>query len=196
MQQADFDVSDFNSREAGDKSVYVKFYIRPVINDTESDAAGRPIYHDKEYIEIRTPGNTTNVIQRPVTDMDKKRFQAAYREFKAGAEEQTGGGTPLTEAPWITRSQVEELSYLRIRTLEQLSQVGDDVCTRIPGLHKLKERAKAMVAHAEKQAPFLVIQRDNEEMRNRMEAMEKTIAEQAELIKSLKAPDTTAKAKG
>jgi len=194
MQNADFDVNDFNTRESADKSVYVKFYIRPVINDAESDAAGRPIYHDKEYVEIRTPGNTTNVIQRPVTDMDKKRFQAAYREFKAGETEQTSGGTPLMEAPWITRSQVEELSYLRIRTLEQLAVVGDDVCTRIPGLFKLKERAKMMAEHAEKQAPFLVIQREAEEMRTRLDAMQQTIDEQAAIIKSLKAPDTTVKA--
>ena len=194
MQQADFDVDDFKSREAGDKSVFVKFYIHPVINDAESDKEGRPIYFDKEYVEIRTPGNTTNIVHRPVTEMDKKRFRLAYGEFKAGNEEQSGGGTPLTEAPWITRSQVEELSYLRIRTLEQLAAVGDDVCTRIPGLFKLKERAKLMVEHAEKQAPFLVIQREADEMRNQLEALQQTVAEQAAIIKSLKAPDTSAKA--
>jgi|RhiMethySRZTD1v2_1073278.scaffolds.fasta_scaffold09469_13 hypothetical protein len=186
MQTADFDVNDFNSREAGDKSVYVKFYIKPVLNETKTDEEGRPIYDDKEYIEIRTPGNTTNIVVRPVSDMDRKRFRLAYQEFKSGETEQTGGGTPLIEAPWITRSQVEELSYLRIRTLEQLAAVGDDVCTRIPGLYKLKERAKMMAERAEKAAPFMKIQAENDEMRNRLETLEKTIADQAGLIASLK----------
>jgi len=186
MQTADFDVGDFNSREAADKSVYVKFYIRPVLNDAESDKEGRPIYNDKEYIEIRTPGNQTNIVHRPVTDMDKNRFKLAYREFKSGEAEQIGDGTPLVEAPWITRSQVEELSYLRIRTLEQLAAVGDDVCTRIPGLFKLKARAKLMAERAEKAAPFLEMQKANDELKNRLETLEKTIADQAALIASLK----------
>jgi hypothetical protein len=81
---------------------------------------------------------------------------------------------------------VEELSYLRIRTLEQLAAVGDDVCTRIPGLYKLKERAKMMAERAEKAAPFMKIQAENDEMRNRLETLEKTIADQAGLIASLK----------
>jgi hypothetical protein len=194
VQTADFDVSDFQSREAGDKSVYVKFYIKPKENEQKTAEEGRPIYEDKEYVEIRTPGNTTNIVNRPVTDMDRKRFAAAYREFKAGAEEQMGSGTPLMEAPWITRSQVEELSYLRIRTLEQLAEVGDDVCTRVPGLFKLKARAKLMVAHAEKTAPFTQLQHENEELRNRLETLEKNLAEQAQIIAQLKKPDATAKA--
>lgn len=185
MQSADFDVNDFSSREAADKSVYVKFYVRPVLDDAASDEAGRPIYKDKDYIEIRTPGNQTNIIQRPVTDMDKRRFAQAYREFKSGEVEQTNG-TPLIEAPWITRSQVEELSYLRIRSLEQLANVNDDVCTRIPGLFKLKQRAQYMVERADKQAPFLVMQKENENMRNEMETLKRMVEEQAEVIKSLK----------
>jgi len=189
--QADFDVEDFEHRNAGDKSVYVKFYVRPFLDEAESAKEGRPIYKDRDYVEIRTPGNQTNIIQRPVTDMDKQRFRASYAAFKAGDTEQVIG-TPLAETPWITRSQVEELAYLRIRTLEQLANVGDDVCTRIPGLFKLKQRAQAAIERAEKTAPFIAMQAENEAMRNRLEAMETTIAEQAAIIKRL---DSAATAK-
>jgi len=185
MQTADFDVDDFKSREAADKSVYVKFYTRPVADQSASDEAGRPIYVDKEYVEIRTPGNQTNIIQRPVTDMDRKRFAPAYKEFKSGETEQVIG-TPLAEAPWITRSQVEELSYLRIKTLEQLSHVGDDVCTRIPGLFKLKQRAQNMVEKAEKDAPFIQMQAEYDQLKDKLAAMENTITEQAALIAGFK----------
>ena len=189
--QADFDVEDFEHRNAGDKSVYVKFYVRPFLDEAESAKKGRPIYKDRDYVEIRTPGNQTNIVQRPVTDMDKQRFRASYAAFKAGDTEQVIG-TPLAETPWITRSQVEELAYLRIRTLEQLANVGDDVCTRIPGLFKLKQRAQAAIERAEKTAPFIAMQAENEAMRNRLEAMETTIAEQAAIIKRL---DSAATAK-
>lgn len=181
---AEFDVNDFNSREAADKSVYVKFYVRPKENEAKSNEAGRPIYDDTEYVEIRTPGNATNVVNRPVTDMDRRRFAQQYAAFKAGETEQTVG-TPLAEAPWITRSQVEELAYLRIRTLEQLANVGDDVCTRIPGLFKLKQRAQAMAEAAAKQAPFTQMQAENEELRNNLESLKKTVAEQAAQIQNL-----------
>jgi hypothetical protein len=183
-EQADFDVSDFDSRNAGDKSVFVKFYIRPFQDEAKSVEEGRPIFKDKEYVEIRTPGNQTNIIQRPVTDMDKQRFRGAYAAFKAGDAEQIIG-TPLTETPWITRSQAEELAYLRIRTLEQLANVGDDVCTRIPGMFKLKQRAQAALERAEKTAPFIAMQAENEAMKNRLDAMEATIADQAAIIKRL-----------
>lgn len=186
MQTADFNVEDFDSREAGDKTVYVKFYVKPVRDEDASVAEGRPIYKDKEYIEIRVPGNQTNVVQRPVSDMDRRRFRTAYEKFKEGETEQTIG-TPLTEVGWITRSQVEELSYLRIRTLEHLAEVGDDVCSRMPGMYKLKQRAQQAVAKSEKDAPFLAIQQKNEEMANRMAAMEQTIAEQSAIIQKLNA---------
>ena len=183
-EQADFDVGDFDSRTAGDKSVFVKFYIRPFQDEEKSAEEGRPIFKDKEYVEIRTPGNETNIIKRPVTDMDKQRFRGAYAAFKAGDAEQIIG-TPLTETPWITRSQVEELAYLRIRTLEQLANVGDDVCTRLPGMFKLKQRAQAALERAEKTAPFIAMQKENEDLRNKLAALEHALADQAEAIRAL-----------
>jgi len=182
--EADFNVADFEHRNAADKSVFVKFYIRPFQDEAKSIEEGRPIFKDKEYVEIRTPGNQTNIVQRPVTDMDKQRFRAAYAAFKAGDAEQIIG-TPLTETPWITRSQVEELAYLRIRTLEQLANVGDDVCTRLPGMFKLKQRAQAALERAEKTAPFIAMQKENEDLRNKLAALEHALADQAEAIRAL-----------
>jgi len=183
---ADFDPADFESRESADKSVYVKFYMRPVQDEAKSASEGRPIYTDKEYVEIRTPGNQTNVIQRPVSDMDRQRFRHAYRAFKEGEVEQVTG-TPLVEAPWITRSQVEELAHLRIRTMEHLADVGDDVCTRVPGLYTLKDRAKKMMEKSKDAAPVTELQAKNEELRNELEALKITIKEQSEVILALKA---------
>lgn len=180
----DEDPKDFESRTAADKSVYVKFYLRPVIDDAASDKEGRPIYRDKEYVEIRTPGQQNNVIQRPVSDMDRQRFRAAYQQFKAGEEEQTIG-TPLTEMSWITRSQVEELAHLRIRTVEHLSTLDDAVCSRYAGLYKLKQRAQQVVAQSEKDAPFQQLQADNQKMNEELAALRETVREQSEIIKKM-----------
>jgi len=186
MQSADFNVEDFEHRNAADKNVYVKFYVRPVQDESKTAEEGRPIYKDREYVEIRTPGNQNNVIQRPVSELDRQRFRQAYMAFKAGETEQVVG-TPLTEVPWITRSQVEELSHLRIRTLEHLAGLNDEVCTRVSGLYKLKQRAGLALEQAAATAPISALQKENEEMANRLEAMEATIKEQSQLIKNLTA---------
>lgn len=184
--EADFNPADFEHREAADKSVYVKFYMRPTLNQSKSDAEGRPIFDDREYLEIRTPGNQTNIINRPVSDMDRQRFRRAYQQFKAGDEEQLTG-TPLSEVPWITRSMVEELIHVRIRTLEHLANVNDDVCGRIPGLYALKDRAKAALDKAAGDAPFIAMQAKNEELVNELATLKQALAEQAALLKKLNA---------
>ena len=187
----DEDPKDFESRTADDKHVYVKFYIRPVPDQAASDEAGRPIYKDREYVEIRTPGQQNNVVQRPVTDIDRERFRQAYRAFKAGEEEQTIG-TPLTECSWITRSQVEELAHLRIRTLEHLAGLDDSVCSRYAGMYKLKQRAQQMLEQSEKSAPFTKMQSEYEELKNAHAALMDTVKEQSAIIKQLQA-DSAAK---
>jgi hypothetical protein len=179
-------MEDFEDGSKQDSKTYVKFYIRPVHDEEKSAEEGRPIYHDCEYIEIRTPGNETNIVRRPVSEIEKRRFAAQYRAFKAGETEQNTG-TPLSEVPWITRSQVEELSYLRISTIEILAEVNDDVCTRIPGLFKLKQRAQLYVTQAKENAPNLRLQKENEDMKIRMDNLEHTVTEQAALISTLKA---------
>lgn len=182
----DADAGDFESREAGDKSVYVKFYYRPVQDEDASAKEGRPIYKDREYVEIRTPGNQTSVVQRPVSDLDRQRFRGAYRQFKNNVEEQVVG-TPIAEATFLTRSQIEELSHMRIRTVEHLAELGDDVCSRFAGLYGLKNKAKAFVDSAKGQAPFIEMQKRNEELNNKIEAMQKTIEDQSEIIRKMQA---------
>jgi len=185
-EQADLDPRDFESREAADKSVYVKFYTKPVQDEAESVKEGRPIYKEREYVEIRTPGQQNNVIQRPVTDMDRQRFRLAYRQFKDGIEDQLVG-TPLTEVGWMTRSQVEELHHMRVRTVEHLAELNDSVCGAHAGLYKLKQKAQQVIEEGKKNAPFAVLQEQHERAMAEMEALRQTVAEQSEIIKGLQA---------
>jgi len=139
---AEYDVADFEDRTRGDKNTLVRFFIRPVLNEAKSAKEGRPIYEDKEYCEIHVPGNQTNVPIKPVNSIIKQRFGTQYARWKETGEADFVEGTVLSEVPWLSRSQVEELAYLKIRTLEQLAGVGDEVCSRTMGLTELKRRAK------------------------------------------------------
>lgn len=186
MDTAEFDVNDFSNRYAGDKSVYAKFYLVPVKNERKSAEAGRPIFEDQEYVEIRAAGNQNNIVRRPVSDMDRQRFAAAYELFKAGHDEQIIG-TRLTEVPWLTRAQCEELAYMKIFTLEHLANVGDNLCIGVPGMLDLKRRAQAALEKAEAAAPFTAMQKENEDLRNKIDSLTNAVEEQAGIIKKLEA---------
>lgn len=185
MQTYDEDVRQFDSRGSMDNKVLARFYMKAEQDKKASVEAGRPIFKDKEYIEIVVPGDSKDVVIRPVTDMDKQRFHKIYEAFKSGAESQLIG-TPLEEVTWIPRSQVEELKYFKIFTVEHLAEVRDDACSKLPGLHELKRRAKAFVAAAEDAAPLLALEQRIKDQENEMNALKEALREAANTIKELK----------
>lgn len=185
METADFDVRDFEERQAGDKSVMARFYTQPRRDEAESAKAGRPIYKDVEYVEIIAAGNANNIIQRPASDMDRRRFSSQYERYKAGDSEQMVG-TPLVEVPWLSRSQVEELNYLKIRSLESLANLSDSVCGQYAGLYDLKRKAEAHLKAAEAVSPLTELQKENEDLKNQLAALKQAVDDQTKIISKLK----------
>lgn len=164
---ADFDVAEFDDPNSN-KGVYARFYYVPKPDLVASTEAGRTIFVDREYIEIIAAGNANNIVRRPASDMDRQRFSAAYARFKAGDAEQLIG-TPLVEVPWLTRSQVEELMYRKIRTLEELAQINDTACNA-PGMYDLRRKAKAWLDKAAEAAPFTKMQAEMDALRAELDA--------------------------
>lgn len=168
--EADFNVKDFDSRNSG--NVYPIFYMTPKKDEAASIEAGRPIFKDVEYVKIIVPGGSTSVVDKPVRQDDRDRFRAAYEKFKAGDSEQIVG-TPLKEIPWLTRSQIEELAYLKVRTLENLAELNDSVCTSTPGMFDIKAKAKDWLKKAEGAKPFMALTAELEALRAEINALKK-----------------------
>lgn len=124
-----------------DDRMIVSFSVEPRLDQAASDKANRPVFNDCEYIEVRTPGNTTNIVKRPVTDMDKARFQAKYAAWKESGDNVTEG-TPLAAWPALTVSQVKELAHFGIKTVQQLAALGDNELQNFRGAHALKGKAQ------------------------------------------------------
>lgn len=171
--QADFDVEDFEDRHRSDPKAFVRFFIHP----TEIGIVdGLMKYKDVEMCEIIVPGNQTNRPVKKVNDIIKRRFGQQYRKWKeSGHSEAMLEGTVLTEITWLTRSQVAELAYVHVRTLEQLAVLGDDVCARMPGLYDLKKKAAAFIKKAKNAAPILDLQKQLDEERNKNEVLVQNI---------------------
>jgi hypothetical protein len=106
------------------------------------------------------PGEKNVIIREPVWDQHLKRFPQQWQQFLAGEKEQVVG-TPLKVAPFLTESQVEELGFFKIRTIEQLADLSD-TGMNFMGAQELKNAAKR----------FIEKTRGNDALLARIEALE------------------------
>jgi hypothetical protein len=173
---ADFDVADFDPKN-NDKGIYARFYLEAVQDSAASIEAGRPVFKDVEYVEIIAPGNANTIVVRPARQTDIQRFRNSYKAFKEGMSDVLDG-TPLSEIPWLTRSQVQELAVMKIRTAEQLADLADSACVNAAGMFTLKRKAQAWIERANEAAPFTKLAAENEELRARLAALEAMAAAQ------------------
>ena len=174
MATADYDYNDFT--EAGsqkaDENLLVRFYMKPVQDKAASAKEGRPIFKEKEYIEIRVPGSRHPQAARPVTYRDKQRFHRHYEAYKA-RKELAVEGTVLSEWPAITRSQVQELEFFGVKTVEQLASVADSKLKNFAGLGRLKQVAVAWLEESKSED---TLKQENKEMKGEIEELKAQMA--------------------
>jgi hypothetical protein len=170
----EYDANPQDFQDNSMKGVHARFYWFPYKDEAASAEAGRPIFQDREFVELLAPGNSTNIVRRKVSDMDRRNFPQQYALFKQGDSEQMVG-TPLAEWPMVTRSHVEELAYIKCRTVEQLAEINDAACNTMPGLYDLKKKAKLWLEKAASDAPFTAMAKENEELRARIAALEESM---------------------
>ena len=142
MQTAEYNHEDFssNSQSEADKTLLVKFYIKSLPDKEATAKEARPMFKDVEMVDIKVPGQRDGVA-RPATYRDKTRFPRHYEAFKARVE-LPAEGTPLAEWPAISRSMADQLSFINIKTVEQLADFHDSSMTGVPGAQTLKQKAK------------------------------------------------------
>jgi hypothetical protein len=139
-----------------DASVVALFKSLPFKNEALTAKAGRPIYEDREVVELRYPGSR-NVGVFPSTAMSHwdsdpetgeqhivtyaERFPRQYQQFKAQAT-QTKTGTPLMYANFITEARKAELRALNIYTVEALASIdGHELKNLGMGGREMKNKA-------------------------------------------------------
>jgi len=181
--------------QAPTHGLYVQFYMHSVQDSAESLIQGRSIFNEVEYVRIRTPGDKSSIIERPLRfgplpGDDNNRFAQEYFMFKQGVADPLIG-TPLTEWPQVTSSQVNEMVHFNVRTVEQLATMSDTNAQNFAGILKLREKAKVFLQNAKDQAPLLQMQNELESRDNQIETMMNQMQEmQGELaaLKGMPAP--------
>jgi hypothetical protein len=192
METIDYDISVHSTPNKGDETLLVKFFIDAVKDEKASLAAGRPIFKDAEWIDIRIPGNRDNIVIRPIRPDDITRFPRHYDAFKKRiGNEESVVGTPLAAWGWpgMTRSRIEELKYFNVRTVENVAGMVDGLGQKIMGFQGMKAAAKEYLAATASRAPLV-------QMQLKMEALMHKVDEQATTIARLIAEKSGAAAPG
>jgi hypothetical protein len=145
-----------------------RFSKESVLDEAASEAAGRPIYAPRVFIEIRIPGDLDNCPKRAVRPGDEKTYPAAWKAFQAEQVEVVTG-TPLEVWPLMTRSAVLELAHFRIRTVEQLAEVPDGGLEALGPHAALRGQARDWLAIAGGVAPLQAARAEAAALRKEVE---------------------------
>ena len=131
-------------------------------------------FFDVEMVEILVPGDAKSGPVRMVDESVKKRFAAAYRDWKAGIDQSTTG-TPIQLLVGTT-SVYHQLKAINIHTVEQLASQSEMFIDRFGlGGRELVERAKRVLVN---QKTVRELQ-DAEDKDRRIASLEKQIADLA-----------------
>src|SRR5581483_7129534 len=87
-----------NSFGPGDERILPRFHIESILDPVATEREGRPIFRDREEVELITPGNPYNIPNEIVNDDHRRRWPREYEAFKKGIEI-SSDGTPLEQWP-------------------------------------------------------------------------------------------------
>jgi hypothetical protein len=163
----------------GDAALGVRFDRRPMQDMEETAKQGRPIFQELDFIHIWTPGDKTTEIDTLVNDHYRERFAAKYAAYLAGMDQDALDGTPLGQWTGLTAAQVMELSFFKVKTVEQLAGMSDDNLSKLgPGYMARRKAAITYLEQAKGNAPL-------EKMQAELATRDDTIRTQGMQLKAM-----------
>lgn len=179
--EGDVEAFGLDSRK-GDERLMIRFFKKAARDDEASAASGTMRFKEVECIQIMVPGDRDNILIRPLGEGDKRRFGKQYEDWKRTGDGETMSGTPLEMWGKLTLPQIEEFRYIGVRTLEQLAELNDNACMKLPGAVALKQKAADFIKLQREEAPLRKVQ---EELASR----DRQIQELMDRLKKLENPE-------
>lgn len=162
------------------------FYMDTVKDELASHAAGRDIHREVERVRIIIPGAVASILVKNVDDSHRQQYPEQYAAFKAGRE-QPLSGTALSQWPVLNRAMVEELHYLKLRTVEEIANLSDVQLQGLMGGQNLRALARAYLDDAEAQALTTKLTAENDVLRSRVGVLEAQVGELGQQLAALSA---------
>jgi hypothetical protein len=180
--ESDIANQNFVGAKNPDTALHVVFYTKPCKNDWETTKQGRPIFEDKVYVRIHTPGNQLSVIDVPARDDHKARFPLHWAHFENTHGKTEGQiGTPVNQWAILSPAQVEMLRALKFYTVEQIAFASDDQinsCGMLAGMapFAFRDRAKMYLSGAKGDSEQAKLAAELQAERDARKALEERLA--------------------
>lgn len=176
-----------------DSKTTVTFRNHVMPDPAASQKAGRPIFSESEVCDIVFAANTKTKATFPAHEAEPNAtresvkegggvityammYNEQYRAFKAGTT-QPLGGTPLSEAPFLTEAKRRELKALNIHTVEALADLDGPALKQLGmGGRELKNQATAYIRSADGSANATALAAENVSLREQMAELQAQIS--------------------
>lgn len=176
MIASDLANPEFSNPTDPDARLHVEIFRQPLKNEFRSEKEGRAIFDEVVMISIQIPGDTTTKVVQPLREDHKMRFPRHWAYFDSTqGKDALEIGTPLGQWPILGPAQVEELRYLKFRTVEQIASASDEQLRKMGSAGGM-----AGTALRERAIRFLTVAKDASVADHAAEELAKIRAEQAE----------------
>ena len=129
------------------EGLVVTFHPQRVRNEFQSKAQNEPVYDNVDFVKILIPGNTKDLIDRPVQDADKERFPREWFNY-VNRHEQQMAGTKLEDWGYLNDDRVGSFKALNVFTVEQLIHIPDVHLFRFgPDIRDIQGKAREFIAN-------------------------------------------------
>lgn len=136
--------SAFNSQQKEGRN-YVKFYRQWVRNNFKSNAEGREVGDEQDFILIISPGNSKTEVRRKASDNDKMAYAQEWAAYLQGKEQQIAG-TPIELLPGMPNGMADALKAQYIYTIEQMAGLSDIAMQKVGmGGNEIRNKARAFL---------------------------------------------------
>ena len=160
-----------------DQNLLVMFYNRSVLNAVKSAAEDRPIHENQIFIKIQSPGETLNIIDRPMNHEDKKRFPQQWGAFVHNRT-QIPEGVPIDLLFPNYPAVAENLRGMGIFTIEQCSKLSASAIDNIGrGGQEYVNRANKYLESAGKGQGFHQLQKEVDQLKATNNRLEQQLGE-------------------
>lgn len=166
-----------------DSTILAIFSDEYVENEFQTEKQARVIYDHFYQISLEYPGNNLASFKyrfRPDevdTSQWPQRFPRQWDAFK-NQKEQVPDGTPIELWPPLSKQRCLELKAMKIHTIEQVAGLTDMTGPNM-GMdwRKLRDMAIATTKPNEATAQIAKVSSENQELKNKMEVMERQLAQ-------------------
>jgi len=181
-----------NNPNFGDDRLGIIFYEDVAEDAEQSLAQGRKVFRSIEMVKIMIPGErfpTIRKVQKTGNrgSDDSLRWPKQYRAFKEKLEQTVHSGTPLALWPRMRATLAEEMKYINIYTVEQLAELSDAHCQKVPKGYEWKQQARDFVNAMKDSGVVTRLQADLAERDNRISTLEEVVKDQGRRIEELAA---------